>query len=37
MIFFGVREGWLMLATEDGEAGGRMTLAQKEEKRAIFV
>jgi hypothetical protein len=31
--FFGVREGWLMLATEDGEAGGRRTLAQKEREK----
>jgi len=33
MIFLGVREGWLMLATEDGEAGGRRTLAQKEREK----
>jgi hypothetical protein len=31
--FFGVREGWLMLATEDGEVGGRRMLAQKEREK----
>jgi hypothetical protein len=31
--FCGVREGWLMLATEDGEACGRRTLAQKEREK----